>query len=166
MSSGNTHRKASLILASGFSLGAIIISSPEMAKCAVGALVGVMATPDWDVDKKFIGNRIIKKRLGNLAEKVFDAWLKPYKTSFKHGRFGSHFPVYGTFGRLFYVLFTLIVPFYVIYFLILLSFNYHTNLINELMWWCRIMFASWYTFGLVYSDVIHYFLDILTKNVE
>ena len=166
MSTGKTHRKASLILASGFSLGAIITSNPEMIKCAVGSLVGIIMTPDWDVDKKFIGNKIIKKRLGGFAEKVFDAWLKPYKKSFKHGSFGSHFPVYGTYGRLFYVFYTLILPFYAIYFLVLLSVNYHINLINELAWWCRMLFISMYTAGLASSDLIHYCLDILTTNAE
>ena len=166
ISSGKIHQKASLILASAFSVGAIVTSNPGMFECAVGAMVGIVVTPDWDVDKTFIGNKIIKKRFGYRVERIFNGWLKPYKTSFKHGRFGSHFPVYGTYGRLFYILYTLIVPFYVVYFLILLSSNYHFNLIIEGLWWVRILFISKYTIGLIGSDLIHYFLDILTTNSE
>jgi len=166
LSSGAIHLKASLILASAFSVGAIVTSDPEMLECAIGAMVGIIITPDWDVDKTFIGNKIIKKRFGHRIERIFNGWLKPYKTSFKHGRFGSHFPVYGTYGRMLYIFYTLILPFYATYFLILLSSNYHFNLIYELTWWVRILFISKYTVGLVGSDIIHYFLDILTTNSE
>ena len=166
LSAGTTHRKASIILASAFGVGALITFRMELAQCAVGSLIGILVTPDWDVDKSFIGNKIIKKKLGYIPERIFNTWLKPYKTSFKHGQFASHFPVYGTYGRLFYILFTLIVPFYIVYFFALLSVNYHFNLIYELGWWCRILFVSWYTVGLIASDTIHYALDILTKNME
>ncbi len=166
MSSGTTHVKASLFLAAGFSVGALIILNPDMVRCAIGSIMGVMITPDWDVDKRYVGNIIVKKRFGNVADKIFDAWLKPYKTSFKHGQFGSHFPVYGTYGRLLYILMMGILPFYAVYFIILLSLNYHFNLIYELLWWCKILFGSWYTLGLVASDVIHFSLDKLTKNTD
>lgn len=166
MSAGKTHVKASLALAAGFSIGALMTQDINLLKCAAGSLAGVIITPDWDVDKKFVGNKIVKKRLGVFAEIIFDAWLKPYKTSFKHGQFGSHFPVYGTFGRLLYIFLLLIVPFYAVYFLILLSVNYHFNLIYELLYWVKILFMSWYTFGLCASDLIHFSLDKLTKNME
>lgn len=166
MSAGHTHLRASLILASAFSVGAIIISRPEMLECAVGAIVGTIITPDLDVDKAFIGDKIVYKRTGWLGKKLWLFFWKPYKTSMKHGRFASHFPIFGTFVRLLYIFYLLIVPFYAVYFLILRLSNYNLDLIYEGVWWCKMLFVSWYTVGLCASDLIHYCLDIMTKNVE
>jgi len=166
MSTGKTHVTASLVLASAFMVGAIFTSRTEMFECAVGALCGTMVTPDWDVDKTFIGNKLIKSKLGRPVERVFNAWLTPYKKSFKHGQFASHFPVYGTYGRMLYVLLMGVVPFYVPYLIILSLQNYYIVLIYEAEWWVRMLFVSWYTVGLVSSDLIHFTLDKLTKNME
>jgi uncharacterized metal-binding protein len=166
VSSGKTHVQASLFLAAGFSIGAMISWDVNLLKCTAGALVGILLTPDLDVDKTYIGNQIIKKKLGYIPERLWNGFWWGYKKSFKHGQFGSHSPPYGTYTRLLYIFLYLIVPFYILYFLILLFANYHFNLIYELLWWCRILFVSWYTVGLVSSDFIHAALDRLTKNME
>jgi uncharacterized metal-binding protein len=166
VSAGRTHRKASLILASAFGVGAIISSHPEMIQCAVGSIVGIMVTPDADVDSGTIANKIIRTKMGRPWEKVWRWFWKPYSKSFKHGLFASHFPVFSTYVRLFYVSFMLLPAFYIPYILILYSSNYYIDLIQESLWWGKLIFVSWYTVGLCSSDLIHYSLDKLTWNLE
>lgn len=163
MSSGKTHVKASLFLAAGFSIGALISGEPMMLRCVAGALTGVLLTPDLDVDKTYIGNKIIKKRLGYIPERMWNGFWWGYKKSFKHGQFASHFPIFSTFVRLAYVYFWVI---FLPHFLIWLSLNPNWNLTFVLAWYAKIFLDSWYLYGLMSSDLIHYTLDKLTKNVE
>lgn len=164
MSTGKTHQAASLFLSAAFALGSL--KHPELLQCSIGSLVGIILSPDQDVDNGNISNTIIKKQVGWFGEKVWRWFWNPYSASFKHGRFGSHLPVYGTFTRLFYIFYILVVPIYLIYYVTLLFFSLHINLEQELVWWLKFMFYSWITFGLCASDLIHFFLDILTTNSE
>lgn len=131
-------------------------------RSAGGALFGIMCSPDWDVDNGNISGTIIKNRLGKAARKVWDVFLWPYATSFKHGRFASHFPAFGTLVRLFYIFFTTILPITILIKLLVLP---KLDLILELAWWCKmVVFEPWFVFGLMYSDLIHFVLDILTTE--
>ena len=162
MSTGRTHRKASLILASAFSVGAIVTLKPELIQCAMGSLVGMVVSPDQDVDAGNISNKIVKRNLGSFAEKIWRLFWSGYSKSFKNGSFGSHFPVYGTFVRIAYIYFWCIfLPHLAIY----LTGITNWNLIYVLEWYARI-FIGWHFIGLASSDLIHYFLDILTTNAE
>jgi uncharacterized metal-binding protein len=126
-------------------------------------LVGILLTPDLDVDKTYIGNQIIKKKLGYIPERLWNGFWWGYKKSFKHGQFGSHFPVFSTLVRLMYVYFwTILVPHFLIYF----SANPNWNLTFVLQWYAKIFVEFYFFFGLVSSDFIHYALDRLTKNVD
>jgi uncharacterized metal-binding protein len=166
MSAGRTHQKASIILASGFSLGAIITLKPELFQASIGALIGIMCSPDQDVDSGNIANKIIRTKVGRSFEFIWRLFWSPYSKSFKHGRFASHFPIFSTFVRIFYIIFMGMMPFYAVYILILNLTNYHIDLIQESLWWGKMLFTSWYTIGLIASDTIHYMLDKLTKNVS
>ena len=163
MSSGRTHVKASLFLAAGFGVGMIVSPNPELIKCIAGSLVGILLTPDLDVDKTYIGNKIIKEKIGYIPERMWNGFWWGYKKSFKHGQFGSHFPIFSTFVRLSYVFFWLVfVPHFLIYF----SANPNWNLTKVLLWYAKILFDFYFFCGLSGSDLVHYVLDKLTKNVD
>lgn len=163
MSSGGTHVKASLMLAAGFSVGALISQDINLLKCVAGSLVGILVTPDADVDKSTVANQIIKKKVGWFGERLWRWFWSGYSSSFKHGQFASHFPVFGTFVRLSYIYFWVIfIPHFLIYF----SLNPHWNLIFVLEWYARIFIEFYFMCGLIGSDLIHYTLDKLTKNME
>lgn len=161
MSSGVTHKKASLVLASAFS--AIALYNPMYLECALGALVGVFVTPDADVDNYTIVNQIIKEKAGWIGEKAWRFFWSGYSKSFKHGQFASHFPIFSTFVRLFYIYFFTVLPINII----IWAFKiYPIDLLNELKWWAVVFLKPLFFFGLSSSDFIHYALDKLTKNVQ
>lgn len=144
-----------MILASGFTLGAIVYFRPELMLCAAGALAGTIITPDLDVDKAFIGDKIIEKKVGSLAKRFWLWFWKPYKTSMKHGRYLSHFPVISTLVRLLYIHFRLILLPGLVYWLIYPQWD-----IRQLV----LTIPPTFVYGLVGSDIIHYFLDLLTTE--
>lgn len=161
MSSGRVHLKASLTLSAGFAIGAMLTVNPKLLICAGGSLAGILLTPDLDVDKTYIGDKIIEERVGWFGKRVW-MWLwKPYKTSFKHGRFASHFPVFSTFTRLSYIYFWLI---FLPHILIKLLFNPHWDLIYVLSWYATMLLDIYFFIGLAGSDFLHYCLDKLTKE--
>lgn len=163
MSSGRTHVKASLALASGFSLAAVFSGRTELLECAFGALTGILLTPDLDVDKTYIGDKIIQRRAGWFVRRIWETFWRPYKTSFKHGQFASHFPVWSTFVRLSYIYFWLI---FLPNFLIKLLGLFNWELIHVLAWYAILFFDLEFFVGLASSDFIHYTLDKTTKNVD
>ena len=163
MSKGVVHVKASLFLAAGFSIGALATQDAGMLECAAGAIVGTIVTPDWDVDKSFIGNAIVKKRLGWFAERVWNFVLTPYKKSFKHGQFASHFPIFSTFVRLFYIYFWIFL-FYLLTMAIAIIAGDTFDLNYELIWWATFLLQPAPLIGLICSDIIHWALDILTTE--
>lgn len=163
MSEGTVHLRASLLLATGFSIGALYSQDARLLECAVGALAGVFLTPDLDVDSTYIGERIIQKKLGLLPRRLWNGFWKPYKRSLKHGGMFSHFPVISTLLRLFYIFWWLIaIPHTLIYF----SFKPGWNLIYVLEWYAKILLSLMWFYGLTSSDFIHWALDTLTTKKE
>ena len=161
MSSGNVHRKASLLLASGFSVGALISQNPDMLLCTVGAITGIIISPDLDVDAGNISNKIIRNKIGWFAERIWSVFWSGYGKSFKHGRFASHFPVFSTTVRVLYAYFWLIfIPHFLIWLLIPVSWE----LMFVLSWYAKIFWNFWFFYGLASSDLIHQALDVLTKE--
>jgi len=164
MSDGKTHTAASLLLATGFSVAAFATSQPQLFECAVGALVGILISPDLDVDNGNVSGTIIGKKIGWFGERLWRWFWKDYATSFKHGRFGSHFPVYGTAGRLFYIFFKTVLPLSLV---VKLLFFSHLDFIFELTWWgTMVVFRPTLFIGLCGSDAVHFFLDLLTKESQ
>jgi uncharacterized metal-binding protein len=166
VSAGTTHVKASVILATGFGVGALLSGNKEILFCSAGALTGILLSGDLDVDAGNISNKIIRKRVGWFGERIWRWFWKPYAESFKHRGFASHFPVYSTFMRLAYIYFVGIIPFYMVYSLIGYLPNFKVDLMYELYYWVRVFLYFPFFYGLASSDLIHYTLDIGTKNVD
>ena len=162
MSDGQTHATASLLLATGFSVAAFATNQPQLFECAVGSLVGIFISPDLDVDNGNVSGTIIRKKVGWFGERLWRWFWKGYSTSFKHGRFGSHFPIYGTATRLFYIFFKTVLPLTLVVKLVFFSY---LNLMDEVAWWgTMVVFRPMVFIGLCGSDFIHFALDALTKE--
>lgn len=163
MSSGRTHVKASVILSAGFLVGSLVQMDPTIVKCAAGSMIGVLITPDLDVDRTMVANKIIKTKLGQAPEWVWRKFWRAYATSCKHGQFMSHFPVFGTTVRLAYIYFLcILVPHALIY----LALRPDWSLAYVLEWYAVRALDPMVVYGLMASDLIHYALDKLTKNVK
>lgn len=160
MSAGCVHRKASVILAGGFFLGSLAFGSG--IEYIVGALAGVMLTPDLDVDHGYIGNQIIRNKFGSLAEKAWSLLWYFYRGSIKHGSPLSHAPIISTLGRIAYLhLFTLVIP----YVLLAMVVPGAWSIGSELAWWnSRIAEHFRILLGLMGSDLIHWALDVATTE--
>lgn len=161
MSSGIVHTKASLMLATGFGIGGILSLNPSMLQPVVGALIGVIITPDLDVDNGFIGDAHIR-RFSYWLEKIWDLIWLYYRKSLKHGGPLSHFPVISTFGRIVYLYFVVIVvPHTIIYFAF--KPNWDLNWVFE-AYWLNILDCWKIIIGMIGSDIIHWALDVLTTE--
>jgi hypothetical protein len=162
VSAGHVHFKASLLLAAGFSVGALVSQEPKMLECVVGAVVGILISPDLDLSNGgIVGGKLIRKRVGWIGERVWKRFWRGYSSSFKHGTWASHAPLFSTFIRLSYAYYwAVFIPHILIYFLVspLWSLTY------VLSWYAKIFFSPMFLYGLISSDVIHFFLDKLTTE--
>lgn len=162
MSDGIVHFKSSLILASGFSLAALATGDARILECTAGALVGIFISPDLDLNGEgIVQGRFIRRKFGNPVLGAWKRFWQGYSGSFKHGQFGSHFPIYSTFVRLSYIYFwTILIPHILIYF----SFYPSWSLMYVLSWYAILFTSPWFFLGLAYSDFIHYALDKVTTK--
>lgn len=161
MSAGCVHQKASVILATGFVVGSLAFHTPGW-EYAIGALVGIMLTPDLDVDNGYIGNSIIRNRLGWWADKGWDVLWYFYRKSLKHGSELSHFPVISTMFRLIYLfLFLLVLPLGVVE-LVAPGTTDMGSVLSACFW--KILSYWQVIIGLMGSDVIHWGLDVMTTE--
>lgn len=161
MSTGRIHLQSSLILAASFGAAALILQDSRLLECAGGAVLGVILSPDLDVDSGSIGNFVIRKRLGVFAEKIWRGFWRGYSKSFKHRGFASHFPVFSTFVRLSYIYFwVILIPHILIY----LSFFPAWSLMYVLSWYSILFLSPAFFSGLAGSDLIHYCLDNFSKD--
>lgn len=158
MSSGKVHTLSAVALATGFAVGALSDYDMRVMEYAAGALIGILVSPDNDVDKGNVGYGYIRNRLGDWAEYIWDAVWFMYRRSVKHGSELSHFPVISTLGRLAYLfLFAIIIPYLV------LDIFFPIDLGFELSWWMAKFAFYWRVLvGLAAIDFIHWFLDIAT----
>ena len=149
-----------MILASGFLLGSLAFGSG--IEYAAGALVGIMLTPDLDVDGGYIGNTIIRNKFGRWVEKGWDVFWYPYRKSLKHGSPLSHFPVVSSVLRLAYLfLFLLVIPYFILGFILPSAWNMGM----EIHWWVALIARHYkIVLGLIGSDIIHWTLDVLTTE--
>lgn len=161
MSTGRIHLQSSLILAASFSGAALILNDVRLLECAGGAFLGVILSPDLDVDSGSIGNFVIRKRLGVFAEKVWRGFWRGYSRSFKHRGFASHFPIFSTFVRVTYIYFWLI---FVPHSLIKLLGFFQWELMYVLQWYGILFLSPMLFYGLASSDLIHYCLDKFSKD--
>jgi uncharacterized metal-binding protein len=160
VSAGCVHQKASVALASGFLLGSLAFGGG--IEYAIGALSGILLSPDLDVDNGNLSNTVIRNRLGAIPEKAWDALWYFYRKSLKHGSELSHFPVVSTLFRLAYLYFFLLVIPYLILEIVAPG---AWSIQQELQWWYQKIIEHYkIILGLMGSDLIHYVLDILTTE--
>lgn len=147
MPRGSTHSKATFLLAAAggaltYHLGHPL---PHVLALSGGALVGLVITPDLDVDEGCISNDIIRKSAGKWIEHLWAFFWQPYARLLPHRSRLSHFPVIGTALRLAYI-----------------------AIIPALAWWFTGgMFAQpafpawgwWAVGGLALADTLHYVMD-------
>src|SRR5688572_15497516 len=162
MPSGRIHKNSSLILAASFGVGALITQDSRLLECAGGAMAGVLVGCDLDVDKGNISNFIIRKKIGNFAEKAWRFFWKGYSNSFKHRGFASHFPIFSTFVRLSYIFFWAVFVPHAIFFVV---FSPLWDLKYVLTWYAAYVFSPLFFCGLCSSDVIHYLQDTFSNPV-
>lgn len=137
-------------------IGGAVLRDPACFEYAAGSLVGVVLTPDLDVDAGNISYTMARRvRL----ETIWSALWHFYRSSIKHGSELSHFPVISTLGRLAYIfLFCVIIPN-----MILSWFGW--NFDYETHWWANFVVSRWrMILALMGSDFIHYILDVATVN--
>jgi uncharacterized metal-binding protein len=147
-------------LAGSFVLGSLAFGPG--VEYAIGALVGILIGPDLDVDRGNLSNTIIRNRIGRWAEIGWNVLWYPYKKSLKHGSPLSHWPVVSTMFRLVYLfLFLLVIPYGLMELVLPGAWDFKM----ELSWWLALG-AKHYRIilGLIGSDVIHWTLDVLTKE--
>jgi uncharacterized metal-binding protein len=149
---------------------------------AIGALVGVMISPDLDVDAKNISNQIIREKIGGrpnakqkdtpwftirrriawAIEKVWDGLWFFYRGSVKHGSPLSHAPIISTLFRLAYLYLILILIPYATF---ALFFPGAWDIGMEIRWWNNLAIRHYpVILGLMGSDIIHWGLDVLTTE--
>jgi uncharacterized metal-binding protein len=158
MSSGRVHTLSAVALATGFTVAALSDFDVSAMQYTYGALIGILVSPDCDVDKGNMGYYYIRKRLGDWAEYIWDKVWFMYRRSVKHGSELSHFPVVSTLGRLTYLFFfVLVIPY------LFLDIFFPIDLGYEFSWWFGKLCQYWRIIvGLGSIDFVHFVLDIAT----
>jgi uncharacterized metal-binding protein len=151
-----------LALSGGFLLGGLLTWDISGILYGLGSLIGVIIQPDLDVDNGHIGDKYIRNNVGKWAEYLWDFLWLFYRRSFKHGGELSHFLIISTIIRVLYLYcFLIVVPHVIFYFV----FQPEWNLWYVLDWYAaRILENYKIILGLMGSDGIHFFLDVLTSE--
>lgn len=123
-----------------------------------GNLVGILVTPDLDVDAGNISDTFIRK-VSPSAQWLWRKFWTPYSLSVPHRGVVSHFPVISTLIRLGYIMAGL-------------------NLVKVLWWviarivgWDDTLHFTWlwdwsFFWGLVHVDTMHFLADKFIKGKE
>ena len=153
MPSGRIHSASSMVVAiSGATTMLLLNRGIEgIAGVGTGALIGILLSPDADVNGGSIADYYIRRYSGVAVEVAWDSIWTVYRKVCKHRGFISHFPVISTVLRIAYLS--------VFYFLITTPLKWITSLVHidwlTFLWWCFI--------GLVLADSAHYGLDKLDE---
>ena len=172
MSSGKVHNRVSLIAAGLVGLSSLRYSTDVVLPIVSGCIVGILMTPDWDLDAGSNSNAHARKLKIGLP---FNLLIRPYSLAYTHRSKQSHLPIISTLGRLVYLL----IPFVVLF-----TANQPTGKI-KLLWHCLFaqlmtlplwLLAFWlylnpqYDLTLIYclaglclSDTLHWMFDISSK---
>lgn len=136
MSSGKVHAKASLSIAIPALAGAWYLTDDLVAGllCGAGCVLGVLLSPDLDVDGKTVSETILPEPL----ETLFYLYFLPYALIVKHRSRMSHAPLVSTAIRVLYAFWWLI-------------------LVDITLFWQ----LRWLWIGLAISDALHWLMDQL-----
>ena len=117
--------------------------------CSLGALAGVILTPDLDVNNGSRSNHYVRKFAGIVVETLWRLYWKPYALLVKHRSIWSHGPILSTAIRLAYLGF---VP-------------------AGIWWWAGLplppvqAWMLWGLLGLVLVDSVHGLLDFVDSKL-
>ena len=131
---------------------------PTLIYCSalsVGALLGLILTPDLDVNAGSISEDQVRE-MSPFGENLWWIYWFPYRQVLPHRSPFSHWPVIGTIVRLFY----LGIP----YFLALTFFYfayppYYTWLAQAGFWLITLPYSHVALLGLMSADMLHFFMD-------
>ncbi len=164
MPNGKAHAFATLTAAlatpfivQGLGMGA---NPTNTIAATAGCLLGLVVTPDLDVNHGCRSMQIIQRRAGKPAAEFWRAMWMPYALLVPHRSWLSHFPLAGTTLRLGYV--------YIIFFCfaILAAAAGFTPMpeihLNSAL--LKNSNAVWAFFGLALSDTLHYAMDKVFRN--
>jgi uncharacterized metal-binding protein len=111
--------------------------------CSIGALAGIILTPDLDVDRGSRSNHYVRKFAGVVVETLWRLYWKPYALLVKHRSIWSHGPILSTAIRLAYL-----------------------AVLPAILWWWAGLpvprletWMLWVILGLVAADSVHALLD-------
>lgn len=120
------------------------ILQPNSLFAVAGCLSGVFLSPDLDLDGGYIGDGIIKRRLGCVLGTLWFYYWRPYSLLIPHRSWISHAPLVSTAIRLVYM-----------------------------FWWSPVLLAYstdayiwmlWFAAGLALVDFHHWFLDFVSPD--
>jgi len=152
MPSGRVHAFATCV--AGGTLAPIIYLTGQpifqALALAGGCLVGLVVTPDLDVDHRTYSDRVMTRSTGGLIGALWRLFWLPYAQLIPHRHPLSHWPILGTVLRLFYLLFIPALLWWIVGRLIPLP-----GLIDLI----RLPFIWWLITGLTLVDALHWGMD-------
>ncbi len=104
MADGKLHAAASVILAGG---GQVLpqftpVSTFQAVAFSMGAILGILLTPDLDLVGGSISQRQVRRGAGSIIGLLWSMLWYPYAKLLGHRSFWSHTPIIGTIIRVLY----------------------------------------------------------------
>ena len=165
MADGKTHASATQILAvllfaseatngkiNGYALEPTLIYS---AALTIGAMLGLLLTPDLDVNAGSISEEEVRE-ISPFGENLWWIYWFPYRKILPHRSPFSHWPIIGTMGRLLYIGIPYWISLAVTYFLYPSWFNW---LAQNGIWLITLPYFRVVVLGLAGADLLHFFMD-------
>jgi uncharacterized metal-binding protein len=146
MPSGLVHTRTSIVLSAVVPI-LLDVPLPDRIAFAVGSLLGIIISPDLDVDIGFYGLYVIRRYAGRFPAWLWRIYWLPYSKLVPHRAFFSHFPLFSTAGRILY----LCVPFLCL----LALFGANLGIVFSFL-----VDIRWLLAGLVVSDAVHAVMDV------
>jgi uncharacterized metal-binding protein len=158
MPNGTVHSTASALLAIAAPTAAVLLQQPIPPALAIsaGCLVGLVLTPDLDVDDGCISIEFVRHTLGRIPALIWQAIWWPYAVLIQHRSWLSHGPVISTLIRLAYVAAGPALVWWLVdqhYPLPAVHFQYYD--------WMGFALA-----GLMLADTLHFVLDVVTTGLK
>jgi uncharacterized metal-binding protein len=152
MPNGAVHSLATVLIAGATGFGTYhygLLDKPHAIALGCGALVGLLLTPDLDVDTGSDSDDWARRLLGRAGG--FMWWLiwRPYAALVPHRSPLSHFPILGTVLRLGYLSLVALVVAWLLH----LAAPVHIPAVS-MPWWFPLGFI-----GLTLADLGHWILD-------
>lgn len=158
MPGGKVHSAITLATLSGvLAPYAIVQSNGNPYWYAAGMLIGILVTPDLDIDNGNISDTLIR-RVFPPAQWIWRILWTPYAKLISHRSPISHFPIVGTLFRIGYIFLLL----NLFNWLFSLFGNIFSNTVSHFIWFWN----TWFVLGLCHVDALHFLADISIKSKE